>query len=796
MPVFRTLILLMISSYGAASLAQGAAEQRCGPISSEQLDADISQLPAYYQHWNWLPQEYLPESVRCNMAPGCAGRFVEPARDWSGSQLSPTEAPLVVSADTIESVGDRATMSGDVQLRKGNLSLDAGYARYRRSDSSVMLRDSVVLRQPGFMLRGQSAELDTNQGLGELLEAEILSYQTGARGSAARIARPAFDRFELEAASYTQCTPDNETWSLHAKSIELDYDSGRGVARGATVRIYDVPVFYTPYLNFPVDDRRSTGFLFPTLGFSNNSLDISTPYYLNLAPNYDLTLAPRYIETRGEALEGEFRYLNKYSEWSINGSYLPDDQTKKDDRWLLGIAEQGFMGESWYSKVDYTRVSDDSYFDDLGLANLAVKRSTHLNQKAELGYLGDNWSGHLEVQRYQTIAAVDDPYQKLPQLTLNYQSPARNFQLEPSLEFEYSRFDHRDAASDGGNKITGQRVYGAAGVSLPMRWRWGFIEPALKSRHVAYELEDADKIGVNDNPSASSNQLSVDAGLFFERELQLADKALTQTLEPRIYYRNAEYEDQSDQPDFDSAALTFTYQQLFRDTRFTGHDRLGDADQLAIGVSSRFIDNNLGREFLSFSLGQLYYFEEGRVQLPGDPERKSSNSDIASQLRWSPSNRHSVNADLLYDARQGTLNQSNLRYHRRNDDGSVINLGYSIRREGNQFGGLENDVRQVDASIAMPLNNQWKLFAKTQYDLEDNRSVENLIGAEYQNCCWLTRIVYQQALEPDDNSRSNTSDTETNSAILVEFQLKGLGGLGTAVTSVLKESILGYQSNE
>jgi LPS-assembly protein len=165
-------------------------------------------------------------------------------------------------------------------------------------------------------------------------------------------------------------------------------------------------------------------------------------------------------------------------------------------------------------------------------------------------------------------------------------------------------------------------------------------------------------------------------------------------------------------------------------------------------------------------------------------------------LRWSPSNRHSVNADLLYDARQGTLNQSNLRYHRRNDDGSVINLGYSIRREGNQFGGLENDVRQVDASIAMPLNNQWKLFAKTQYDLEDNRSVENLIGAEYQNCCWLTRIVYQQALEPDDNSRSNTSDTETNSAILVEFQLKGLGGLGTAVTSVLKESILGYQSNE
>lgn len=796
MPVFRLLPLLLMSCYSVTSLAQTLPTQRCGPVDTTQLSFDMARLPAYYQHWNWVPLQHLPESAHCDLAPGCAGRFVEPARDWNGSELSPNDAPLVVSADTIESLGDRATMAGDVQLRKGNLSLDAGYARYRRSDSIVMLRDDVVLRQPGFMLRGQRAELDTNQGLGELDQAEILSYQTGARGSAGRIARPAFGRFELEKASYTQCTPDNETWSLHADSIELDYDSGRGVARGTTVRIYDVPVLYTPYLNFPVDDRRSTGFLFPTFGLANNSLDISTPYYLNLAPNYDLTLVPRYVEAHGEALEGEFRYLNRYSEWSFNGSYLANDQSQEGDRWLLGVAERGFMGDGWYSNIDYTRVSDDRYFDDLGLANLAVKRSTHLNQKAEMGYLGDNWSGSIEVQRYQTIAAVDDPYQKLPQLTLNYQSPARNFQLEPSLEFEYSRFDHRDAVSDGGNKITGQRVYGAGGLSLPMRWRWGFIEPALKSRHVAYELEDADRIGINENPNASSNQLSIDAGLFFERELQLADQSLTQTLEPRLYYRNAEYEDQSDQPDFDSAALTFTYQQLFRDTRFTGHDRLGDADQLAVGVSSRFIDNDMGREFLSLSLGQLYYFENGRVQLPGDPERKSSNSDIATQVLWSPSRHHTVNADLLFDARQGTLNQSNLRYHRRTDNGSLINLGYSIRRQGNQFGGLEHDVRQVDASLAVPLNNQWQLFAKTQYDFEDNRPVENLIGAEYQNCCWLTRIVYQQALEPNDDSGSNTSDTETNSAILVEFQLKGLGGLGTAVTSVLKESIFGYQTNE
>lgn len=794
MSVFRPILSLVLS---AASLHSAAdSPERCGPVSDAQLTANLSELPAYYQHWNWVPQSHLPAETTCELAPGCNGRFVEPRRDWSGADISPDKAPLVVSADTIESLGENATMSGDVQLRKGNLSLDAGFARYNRSDSTILLRDRVQLRQPGFMLRGELAELDTNRGLGKLEQAEILSYQTGARGAAGLIARPSFGLFALHEASYTQCTPDNETWSLHADTIELDYDSGRGVARGTSIRIYDYPVFYTPYLNFPVDDRRATGFLFPTFGLSDGRVDIAVPYYLNLAPNYDLTLTPRFIEQRGEALGSEFRYLNAYSEWALTTSYLPNDQRENDDRWLLGLSENGYLGDYWSTYIDYTKVSDDDYFNDLGLANLAVKRSTHLNQQAELRYFSDNWSGKFEVQQYQTIAAVEDPYQKLPQLSLAYQSPARNFQLEPTMEFEYSRFDHRNAIRDGGSKVTGERFYGTIGASLPMRWRSGFIEPALKSRHVSYQLEYDNQPGSDETPSANSNQLSIDAGLFFERALEVDGISLTQTLEPRIFYRNAEYADQSDHPDFDSAALTFTYQQLFRDTRFTGHDRLGDADQLALGVSSRFLNNDEGREFLNLSLGQLYYFEDGRVQLPGDVVRKSSNSDIAAQMRLLPSDDHSINTDLLFDARHGNLNQTNLSYHRRSDNGMLLNLGYSFRREGNQFGGLEQDVQQADASISMPLNNQWHLFAKTQYDIDENRPLENLIGAEYQNCCWLTRFVFQQALEPDDDTESNISDTKTNSAVLIEFQLKGLGGLGTAVSSVLQESIFGYQAND
>ena len=798
----RLTISILFLALSTTAFGQDACQTLNSDASAApQINLDTLSLPEYYRHWNWVPNDMLPSDARCQTSPGCEGRFIEPARDWIGADQDPATAPLNVASDTIESVGDQATMTGDVQLRKGNLSLDAGYAQYRRSDSTVLLRDNVTLRQPGVMMRGQFALIDTNRGLGELEQAEILSYDSGARGAAGRIARSDFGRFELSDASYTQCTPDNETWSLHAKEIELDFESGRGVAKGTSIRVYDIPVFYTPYLNFPVDDRRATGFLFPTFGLANNQLDISTPYYLNLAPNYDLILTPRFIEERGEALESEFRYLNGISEWGIKTSYLPEDQQKGEDRWLLDIQEKGFFSDSWSSEVDYTRVSDEDYFDDLGLANLEVKRSTHLNQQAQLSFLNNSWAARVEVQRYQTIAAVEDPYRKLPQIGLQYRAPARNFQLEPSMELEYTYFDHNDSVEDGGNQITGQRLYGTVGASFPMRWRWGFIKPSLESRNVAYELVDADLVGAEENPNASSTQGSIDAGLFFERPLTVAGSDLTQTLEPRLFYRYAEFTDQSDQPDFDTAALTFTYQQLFRSSRFTGHDRLDDADQLTVGVTSRFIEHGAGREFLTLSVGQLYYFSDGEVQLPGDPIRDASNSDIATQVRLLPSERQSFSIDMLMDARQGVINQSNLSYHQRGDSGALLNVAYTFRREGNQFGGLEDDVMQAEASVSVPVNNQWKLFAKTHYDFEDNRPVENLVGAEYQNCCWLTRVVYQRALEPDDNNLSNNtvagnSGTEVNSAVLVEFQLKGLGGLGTAVTSVLKESIFGYQADE
>lgn len=791
MSVFRQTAILLLAS--ACGFAYGESPASCPSADLSLSNNELSERDAYYKHWNWVPDE----NAACSLSAGCKGRFVEPPRDWQGADIAPILAPLNVAADSIQSAGNTANMSGMVQLRKGSLSLDAGYAEYNRDNNRLILRDSVVLRQPGVMLRGQSASIDSNQALGEITDAEMLSYQTGARGTAGKIVRPSAQTFKLEAASYTQCTPDNETWSLQAKHIELDFESGRGVARGASLRIYDIPIFYTPYLNFPVDDRRATGFLFPTFGLADNSLDISTPYYLNLAPNFDLILAPRYTEQRGEGLEATFRYINAHRQWDIDAAYLPDDQKTGSSRWLLGMREKGELSAHWQSEINYTRVSDEQYFSDLGLANLAVKRSSHLNQQAALHYRAENWSSRIEVQRYQTIAAIDDPYQKMPQFSIEYRSEAKNFQLEPDLTLEVTQFDHKDSIVDGGSFITGQRFYGAASVSLPMRWRWGFLEPSLQSRWVEYRLESISGSTINENPGARSEQGTIDFGLFLERNMDTEQASWTQTLEPRLYYRYAAFDDQADQPDFDSSAFTFSYQQLFRDSRFTGHDRLDDANQLAVGVTSRFIKDDVGRELVNFSLGQLFYFDDDEVQLPGDPVRSSGNSDIAAQMQLLPSDHHWLNSDILFDSHSGAINQSSLQYHHRRDSGTLFNIGYTFRREGNEFGGLKLPVSQANASLSLPINNQWKLFAKTQYDIENNRPLENLLGAEYQNCCWLSRVVFQKALEPESNAGSNSSNNAaTNAAVLVEFQLKGLGGLGTAVTSALKESIFGYQSDE
>lgn len=808
LPTLRTLTLLSSLLIPTAVQAQSACT---APADS-------------LRPWYWFTAEEVASFSQCSLATGCDGRYLAPTRSWPGADLPLREAPLHASADRSSMQGSAVALSGEVVVYKGPLGLNAGSAEFDRDSQIFALDGGVRIVLPDMMLQGESAVLSGADSTGRIEQARFVAFKSGVRASAELIERPTPQTLNLLGAEYTQCPPDSEAWALHADDIHLDFATGRGVARDTSLKIKGVPVFYSPWLDFPVDDRRATGLLWPGFASTDGGLDISVPYYLNLAPNYDLSLTPRFLEARGDMLEAEARYLNTWSEWQLSTAYLNNDREANRDRWLIGVTEQGSIGKSWSTEVDYTRVSDDDYFSDLSVASLNVRRTTYLDQRARIDYQSERWRSQLNVQQYQALANLDDTYRKLPQWSLEYLPVVRNLRPQPLFRADITVFDHNDNLDNGGLFITGQRTYTEAGARLPFIGRAGHIIATAKARHLKYQLDDG---VINENPEVTAAQGSIDTQLVFER----STGNWRQTLEPRLFYLYSDFEaGQDDQPIFDTSLRTFDYNQLFRDSRYTGYDRVDDAKHLSFGLRSRFFDQLTGEEVLALGIGQAFYFEDRKVSLPdtvvagtlttdpslldnsivipgttsyrhpgnataaadGSPEqREEKYSDVATTLRWRTADNHWLEADLVLDREDGRVNQSHLGWHYRDGRQTLYNFGYSQRRLTVVDSDDRQELQQLDASFSMPVGRQWQLFGRWHYDLEMDRSLEALFGIAYESCCWTVRTLYQRALEPDDETLSN--DLEHDEAILLEFQLKGLGGLGDKLNGVLEESIFGYR---
>ncbi len=775
-------------------------------------------------NWHWYSAEQLQEVSSCSPKTGCDGRYVAPARTWPGAELAPDKAPVHGSADRTRMEGSKVELYGDVIIHKGQLSLQAGNASFDRDSEEFLLDDSVAIILPEMMLTGERAKINGADGTGLIERARFVAFKSGVRAKAKRIKRPTPQELELRDAFYTQCPPDSEAWMLEADNIHLDYATGRGVSRGTVLKVKGVPVFYSPWLDFPVDDRRATGLLWPGFASSDGGLDVSIPYYFNLAPNYDLTLTPRFLEERGDMLEAEGRYLNRWSEWQLSTAYLKDDKQAEIDRWLIGISEFGSLNEHWSTAIAFNRISDVEYFEDLSVASLNVRRATYLDQSAQVNYQSERWRSKLIVQQYQELAGLADTYRKMPEWSLEYLPVVRNLRPQPIFLANVTAFDHEDNLEDGGLFITGVRSYLEAGVRLPYIGRAGHIIGTFKSRHLSYQLDDG---VVDTSPEVTAAMASLDAALVFERDAG----SFRQTLEPRLFYLYNGYEaGQEAQPLFDTSLRTFDYHQLFRDSRFTGYDRLDDVRQLAVGLSSSFYDKNTGRERLTLGIGQAFYFEDRQVTLPEtvvagtattDPtllkssiiipgttsyrhpgnatataggsaaRRKENSSDVATHAQWQANDRHWFSADAVFDRDDARVNQAHLGWHYRGNAQTLYNFGYTQRRMTIVNADDQPELKQLDASASLPLGRQWHLFARWQYDLQMDRTLEGLFGIAYESCCWTVRTLYQRALEPDHTALSN--DLENDRAILLEFQLKGLGGLGDKLTGVLEESIFGYR---
>lgn len=690
---------------------------------------------------------------------------------------SPVPGPTQLSADRAESRGNEVyELEGNAVVREPQQQLSADYILYDGLNSTLDAQGSVHLDEPDLRLRAERAHVLTDTQEGTIDNADYLLHSAHARGSSPQVFLEGPGRKRLLDATYTTCAYGRNTWRLRGSEVTLKQDEGEGVARHARLEIHNIPVFYTPYISFPIDDRRKSGLLIPSYGSSDESgFDVRVPYYWNIAPHRDATITPRHMDKRGLMLGGEFRYLNPNNEGQLDAALLPSDNAFGEDRHLVGYQHKGTLGERIQIEADLKDVSDNDYFEDFG-DTLDLTSTTHLERRLDATYRADWWSLTGRLQNYQTVdtavAAASRPYQRLPQLSWQARPDWNRFGLEYDLRAEATAFDHSRATLVD----TGNRYDLSPRISLPLRRTAYEITPALTLRHTQYDLDRVNET-LNDAPSRTAPIFSLDNKLFLERNTQLLGGQYLQTLEPRAFYLYAAERDHSDLPVFDSALRTFRFRELFAENRFSGGDRVGDANQLALAVTTRYLDPDSGTEKLRASVGELFYFRDREVALRGNATDTESRSEYAGEVEVRLSPRWSLSADGLWDPEKSETTKSNTSLQYRGGRRKLANLSYRSTRPS---------LEQVDASWLWPLSRAWHTVGRWNYDLDDNRTLEGIAGVEYQSCCWALRIAWQTV--------RNDDAADNNNSLYLEWEMKGLTGIGDKVESLLQNGILGYQS--
>jgi LPS-assembly protein len=659
---------------------------------------------------------------------------------------------------------------GDTRMAADSLSLD-------RPRGLVEAEGDLLIEQPELIVEGSSARYRLAERTGSIDQARYRLPGIGARGSAqyAELLGAGLSRYQE--ISYTTCAPDDEDWLLRAEALEIDQVEGLGTARNARLSFQGVPFLYAPWFSFPIDDRRRSGLLLPSVGYSGNTgFDLSLPYYLNLAPNYDLTLTPRLMSKRGLMLAGEYRFLTATSSGSLVAEYLPNDREYRfgaTDRGSASLNARTRLGPRASAAVRLNYVSDRFYLQDLG-DSLAVTSTQYVERTAEVRYNADTWRLLARAQGFQNLALAQKPFNRLPQILFDLRHPEENTGAVFHLGAEYVYFDKDDA-------VHGQRVDLAPAVSLPWRNSWAFLEPRLGARYTAYRL-DGQPPGQEEAPSHSTGVASLDAGLLFDRPMNWFGNAATQTLEPRAFYLYVPSGSQDDQPVFDTAPFDFSFDNLFRDNRYNGPDRIGDANQLTLALTSRIHAAESGRELLRASLGQILYFEDREVVLPGEPVQRDDTSALVGEIGARLSRGWYTRAGFQWDPHdgdQGTIEQALAQLSYRGEEGRVFNAAYRLR---------DGVTRHTDLAVRWPVGERWSLVGRHHYSLEDDRLLEVLGGFEYASCCWRLRALLR--------SFTDGLDSDRNLAFLLQLELNGLGQLGNDIEQVLERGIYGYRTDD
>ena len=737
------------------------------------------------------PHRLLPLTIAMMIASGVCQAADEPlvlklSRDLTlaPAASAPRQDPVFFDADRLVNQEDGSILAeGKVSARTLGESFQADWLRYDPNADEVHAKGNVVFQRGEKRLDSTEIRLRLSDYIGESKSTQFVFPTRGGltgHGYADKLLFVGRDRYQLEATSYTTCPVGNEDWALRTDNLNLDYIDKVGQARDVKVEYLGVPILYAPWLDFALDNNRKTGLLSPTLGVSDNrGFEVILPWYWNIAPNRDATITPRLMSRRGIQASAEFRYLEPSYDGELIVEALPNDNITGTGRYRGRFKHQQTFSPRLSGELLVDNVSDDAYFTDL--SNLVNQTSqVLLPRQGSLAYAGDWWTLTGRVQSYQVLqdpaSPIVRPYARLPQVLL---SADRTFDsnIHFNLASELVRFEHESS-----NKAVGSRVYAYPSVDATFERTYGYIRPKVGWHFTGYELDRNPDHTETTSATRSLPILSLDAAAFLERDWTLGGHDFLQTLEPRLYYVRIPYKDQSTLPVFDSTVADLFQTQLFSENQFIGVDRINDANQLTLGVTSRLLEPDSGLERLQVTLGQRFYFNDQKVTLPGFPARGSNVTDLLAQISGQITNRWRVDSGLQYNPDDGELARANLGAIYRVGPGKLVNL--DLRYINERYG---TGLNQLDLSWQWPIQSRWFSLGRLNYSFYDDRLVEGLLGFEYNAGCWALRGVVQKLA---------TATNGSSQAIFLQLELQGLTQLGPNPLEVLKRSITGYTKSD
>ena len=756
----------------------------------------------------WAQQAGTPNQAELNEAirEGARPERVIPTPGTILSRPQKKDGPRSLEAQKIEGINQKsASAEGGVVLKQGTMEVRTERLDYDQTNDTATTVGKVTMLRDSDIFNGYDLKLKLDTEVGTLLSPTFFFGKTPlrptqryeARGSAVRMNFEGESKERLFTATYTTCKPGEDEWYLRVSELGLDRVSNIGTGYNSRIEFKGVPILYLPYITFPLNSDRKSGFLSPSFGTSSNSgLELAIPYYWNIAPNYDATITPKLFSKRGMQLGGEFRFLSAQYIGQFDTEFLPNDRKFGSDRYLFSLRHfqnlSNLIGplfgdkfaRGWNASINAQKVSDDAYFRDLS-TRIANTVQTNLPRDYALNYASDFGNLTTRFLSFQTLqdplAPVTRPYFLAPQITFNAR-PARVGSFEFNTIGEFTDFTHPTL-------VSGRRWLIYPSLAYSIARPFGFITPKIGYHATRYDLTD-NTAGFK-SQSRTLPIFSLDSGLAFERPINFGGQAMTQTLEPRLFFLYVPFRDQSKIPLFSTSATDFNFAQIFNENLFIGGDRISDAKQVTAAVSTRFIEDLTGIERLRMAVGQRYYYRAQRVTLPNDAlngvlgvsnnvSGDVSRSDLLAAVSGQITDQWSLDSSFQYAASQRQFQKTNIAARYNGIDGRLFNLGYRFTRDS---------LKQIDIATQWPFGRAapgWTLLARANHSLSDKRLLEGLVGVEYNQGCWEFRLIVH---------RFATATQQYSNSIQFQLELKGLSnlGVGTNPVETLRQNIAGYK---